>query len=270
MAERVSSPSAAASPATIDSVIAELARTSGTVPGGQSIVVDRSVSPYGGPRHVSLPDCCGCAHASSREPALPSSEDQIVWQELIEDHCRARIIAERGPAALVVAGMPDARAFIDSVEGGLARMIQPGFADIAGIACPDLRADVMLALGWLQPKCPCLKTLLQSLPSDTVQGLYASADVRCSHGASLDDLSRDEQRRQQKSADWSAFLLAKAEDRRRPPVGDLFDAFEVVVGDSDPSAPTPVEPWPDDVSDTEDDSPPWDEDPVEPTPDTAG
>ena len=153
-------------------------------------------------------------------------------------------------AAAVMAGrearaeklvVPVARRAVDRVYEGAARVVDPGVEDVARVASADQRADIMLALGWLAASCVCLRALISSLPDDTPTGLYVRAGATPPTPGQLADAKRARERRRDKSACWSAYLKAKALERRRPPIGDLFAGFDFEAWDGlnrrQPSSP---------------------------------
>ena len=270
MRNRLSPPSPSAATvnsAAVANALAAIARDQPEIP---VVTVDRSASPPGGTCHVRLPDCRSCPYAHRRPPVRLLDDDSHMFTDLVESAGNMTLPELEHSSRNSWPGMPDARAFIDKVEGGPARTVEPGYADIAGIACPYLRADTMLALGWVTPLCACLEILLKSLPDDTVTGVYVKSSVIASPTKGLEDPARDEERQRQKSADWAAYLRWKLEGRR-PAAGDLFANFGLRPDGSDLATalqPTRGSRRNGHADGPDDETPPWDEDPVDPTANT--
>lgn len=243
MAERITPPPAAAKSLVNASVIADqLASSSLDCAPGPRVLIDRSASPPGATGNVSLPPClsCGsCRFAAHRPAAALTDIDPGVWFDLITPDSLATMPKAEREQLQGHASIPMARAGIDVVHGGLARTIQPGFEDVARVQCPYKRVDVMLNLGWLTGVCPCVRALIASLPDDAPQAVYVKAGSTPPTRRQLADRARDEKRQRQRSQAWSAHLRAKAEERRRPPIGDLFHEFNAR---DRPAALTPAHP----------------------------
>lgn len=243
MTERITPPPAVAKSVVNASVIADqLASASLDCARTPHVFIDRSASPPGAPGKVTLPawvSCGSCVLAVQRPAVAIADADPVVWFDLIPPNCLATMPQTEREQLQGFASMPTARAGIDVVHGGIARIIQPGLEDVARIPCPYKRVDVMLALGWLEGTCPCIRALMASLPDDLPQAVYVKSGEIPPTRHQLADRARDEQRQRQRSQAWSAHLRAKAEERRRPPIGDLFHEFNT----SDrPAALTPAHP----------------------------
>lgn len=229
MAERITPPPAAATSVVNASVIADqLASASLDCARAPRVFIDRSVSPPGAPGKVTLPawvSCGACVFAVQRPAVAIADADPGSWFDLITPDSLAAMPQTERKQLQGLASTPMARAGIDVVHGGLARTIQPGFEDVARVQCPYKRVDVMLKLGWLTGVCPCVRALIASLPDDAPQAVYVKAGATPPTPRQLADRARDEKRQRQRSQAWSAHLRAKAEERRRPPIGDLFHEF---------------------------------------------
>ena len=206
----------------------------------QRVVCDRSIAPPSAPFAVALPPCGAGTCGSRRAAAATETDHPGAFTDLIAPACWSALSAydrER----LSIPAVPVARRAIDRLYEGAARVVDPGVEDVARVASADQRADIMLALGWLAASCVCLRALISSLPDDTPTGLYVRAGATPPTPGQLADDKRARERRRDKSACWSAYLKAKALERRRPPIGDLFAGFDFEAWDGlnrrQPSSP---------------------------------
>lgn len=188
-------------------------------------VIDRSLAPPQAPFAVTMPPCEKTACKARRQAVVAESDQADVFTDLIAPACWSAM-TEEDRSCLRVQAMPTARLAIDQVSAGLARTVEPGFEDVARVWSPNQRAEVMLALGWLTGTCGCLRALMNSLPDDSLQGVYVRAGSMPQTPDQRAEIEYAKQRQRQRSRAWSAHLKAKAEARRRPPVGDLFGAFD--------------------------------------------
>ncbi|RYG19832.1 MAG: hypothetical protein EON96_02205 [Caulobacteraceae bacterium] len=186
-------------------------------------VINQSLAPPGGPFAVVL--ACDVPDCDARRQAAVTEGGRVDATDVIAPECWSKL-SDEDRHCLSVQAMPTARRVIDQVSSGLARSVEPGPEDVAQVASPELRADVMLALGWLVATCGCLRALMNSLPDDSLPGIYVRAGAELQTPGQRTETEQAEQRRRQLSQDWSVHLKAKAAARRRPPIGDLFGAFD--------------------------------------------
>ena len=225
MAKRVTSTAASAS---IDigthHIANALAIGSGSLPIPVPVVIDQNLSPPSAPLAVVLPlgDGLGCNELC--QPDIFETEAVIDITEVIEPEYWSAL-SEDERRAYVSQPMPIARLAIDQVRSGLVRTVLPSIRDVAAVPSPETRAEIMLALGWLAATCGCLRALMNSLPDDSLPGFYVRAGAELQTPEQLAEVKLDEQRRHQRSQDWSAYLKAKAQQRRHQPAGDLFATF---------------------------------------------
>jgi len=187
-------------------------------------VIDQNLAPPGAPFAVVMPPCAEPGCKIRRQAAVTEHEPADYFSDLIAPACWSTLTDE-DRHCLHVQAIPTARLAIDRVSEGLARSVEPGLEDVARVSSPELRADVMLALGWLVATCGCLRALMNSLPDDSLPGIYVRAGAELRTPDQRAETEQAEQRRRQLSQDWSVHLKAKAAARRRPPIGDLFGVF---------------------------------------------
>ncbi|KQY75335.1 hypothetical protein [Brevundimonas sp. Root1423] len=188
-------------------------------------VIDQSLAPPGAPFAVVMSPCDHTDCKARRQAIVTEDEPADAFTDLIAPEFLSTLTNE-DRRCLHVQVMPTARLAIDQVSEGVARTVEPGLEDVARVSSPELRADVMLALGWLVATCGCLRALMNSLPDDSLPGIYVRAGAELQTPGQRAETEQAEQRRRQLSQDWSVHLKAKAEARRRPPIGDLFGMFD--------------------------------------------
>lgn len=216
---------------------AQLAASSLALPTHRSSVCNRSLAPSRAAFAVPLPPCWNSSCGSRRASALIESDQPGFFIGIITLACWLAMTDEER-AALRASSLKTARRAIDTVSNDAVRIVDPGFEDVARIASADRRADVMLALGWLTPTCVCMRALTNSLPDDTPQGAYVRAGLTPRTARQRAEVARDKVRKAERSASWSAYLAAKAEERRRPAIGDLFADFDFDAWDRSTVDPT--------------------------------
>lgn len=203
----------------------QLAASSPAGLGQQYVICDRSLAPPGAPFAVALPRCPDWSCAS-HSAAVTEGDQADFYGDLLAPGCWLAM-ADADRQRLLASTLPTARKAIDHVSGGAARIVEPGYEDVARIASADQRAEIMLALRWLIATCLCLQALIESLPDDTLPGLYVRAGLTPPTTEQLADAASAQERMRNRSADLSAYLLGLAEQRRRHIPGDLFADFGV-------------------------------------------
>lgn len=189
------------------------------------ISIDRSLAPPDGPVLVQLPACPSeCAHRALL-PAAQIETTPETFHDLVPDEVLAALNPAERLAILTLRRDMRARRHIDVATGPVST-VEPGFEDLARIRCSSSLADILYLYG-PREGCACYAALVSAVPTDEATGIFLHAQAGGQTAQQVEDARVATERGQAESASRSAYFRTLFEQRRRPPVGDLFAAFEI-------------------------------------------
>lgn len=208
------------------------------------IPIDRTAAPPDGSPCIQLPPCPStCDYRWLRPPAqIETTAKQ--FHDLIPDEVVAALPEAERLAILTPQGDKRARLFLDTATGPVST-VEPGHEDLARVRCRSTLAWILYLLG---PRrgCACYAALVSAVPTDELIGVCVHAQASEQTARQTEEARVTAERRLAASAGLSAYFKAVFEQRRRPPVGDLFAAFDIDHSQSDgtglPALPHSTEP----------------------------
>lgn len=197
-----------------------------------AISIDRSLAPPGGPARVQLPACrADCAHRALR-PAAQLETTPETFHDLVPDEVISALPEAERLAILAPRLEQRARRHIDVALGAVS-IIDPGFEDLSRVRCSSSLAWILYLLG-PREGCACYAALVSAVPTDEPTGLFVHAKAAGQTAQQTEEAGVAAERHQEASAGRSAYFRTLFEQRRRPPVGDLFAAFDITLSDDRP------------------------------------